>query len=471
MKNIDLRCRNKRPVMSVGISLTEALMNAAALAQPTERRALGGISEGHPPLHSVASAQRPSAAKLQVQGVTKIYGGYPDEALRLLALGKNPKEILAETQQVVAVSNVSFSVEQGKIFTIMGLSGSGKSTLVRCLNRLIEPSAGSILVDGEDMLARSPPQLRSIRRSKIAMVFQNFALLPHKSVVENVEFGLMLRGETAAARRKKANQALEQVGLTDWAQRYPDNLSGGMKQRVGLARALASDPDILLMDEPFSALDPLIRSDLQGELLRLQREIRKTIVFITHDFHEAVRLSDQLAVMRDGAFVQVGTAHDIVLRPADSYVATFARELDWSRLLCAGDVVTDRVPVLAGSLSTDEVRRRLVVEKQPHAVIAGPDGAPLGYVRLVDLEAGATARSAASIGQSRLAKVTVTAASTPLSELYALLGGQAPIALVDQAGKVLGAADASDVLRQLNDIAQQGRKASSGHSAPASEAG
>jgi glycine betaine/proline transport system ATP-binding protein len=414
-------------------------------------------------LNESTKAQLSKTARLQVEGLTKIYGGRHNEALQMLAAGVTPREILAATQQVVAVSNVSFSVEQGEIFTIMGLSGSGKSTLVRCLNRLIEPSAGSVLIDGQNLLACSGAQLRSVRRSKIAMVFQNFALLPHKSVVENVEFGLMLRGEQLPNRREKALRALDQVGLADWAQRYPDNLSGGMKQRVGLARALASDPDILLMDEPFSALDPLIRSDLQQELLRLQREIRKTIIFITHDFHEAVRLSDRLAVMRDGAFVQVGTSHDIVLRPVDDYVATFARELDRSQLLCAGDVSHTRIPVVSGDMPTETVRNRLMAEGSPHAVIVDADRIPLGYVRLRDIAAMSIDQHTSRIADMRLEGVESTLSSAPLSQLYPLLGEQAPVVVSDSAGKALGAIDACDVLQHLHLVAEQGRSSSPGH--------
>lgn len=408
-------------------------------------------------MNRAANGQGPGAAKLQVEGLTKVYGARPEEALRLLATGKTSKEILAKTQQMVAVSNVSFSVEQGEIFTIMGLSGSGKSTLVRCLNRLIEPSAGSVRIDGQDLLAGSPAQLRSVRRSKIAMVFQNFALLPHKSVAENVEFGLMLRGESPAQRREKALRSLAQVGLSDWAHRYPDNLSGGMKQRVGLARALASDPDILLMDEPFSALDPLIRSDLQEELLRLQREIRKTIIFITHDFHEAVRLSDRLAVMRDGTFVQVGTAHDIVLRPVDDYVATFARELDRSRMLCAGDLAHKRVPIVGAEMPVEAAHNRLVSEGHVQAVVIDADRAPLGYVSLRDIEAALAGGQARAVADIPREPVLSTAATAPLSGLFGLLGGRAPLAVIDGAGKTQGAVDASDVLQQLHQVAQQGR--------------
>jgi glycine betaine/proline transport system ATP-binding protein len=384
--------------------------------------------------------------KLEVEALTKVYGSRPEEALRLRREGRSPREILAESGQMIAVSDVSFSVAQGEIFTIMGLSGSGKSTLVRCLNRLIEPTAGAVRIDGADVLAKSKPALRALRRTKIAMVFQNFALLPHKSVQANVEFGLMLRGESAEIRKEKARRALDQVGLSEWGERFPDNLSGGMRQRVGLARALASDPDILLMDEPFSALDPLIRFELQQELLKLQRDIKKTIIFITHDFHEAVRISDRLAVMRDGQFVQIGTPHDIVLRPADDYVGTFARELDRSKMLRAGDLVPMRVPVVPCDASADDVRRKLVADGCQHAVLVAADRTPLGYVRLADLDGPLSGQLMSALPRRSVASAPVDAG---LDRLYSLFEGVAPIAILDENGRALGAIDASHVVEQL----------------------
>lgn len=389
--------------------------------------------------------------KLEVDALTKVYGSRPEEALRLRREGRSPREILAETGQMIAVSDVSFSVAEGEIFTIMGLSGSGKSTLVRCLNRLIEPTAGAVRIDGEDVLAKPRSALRAVRRTKIAMVFQNFALLPHKSVQANVEFGLMLRGEPVEIRREKAQRALDQVGLGEWGSRYPDNLSGGMRQRVGLARALASDPDILLMDEPFSALDPLIRSELQQELIKLQRDIKKTIIFITHDFHEAVRLSDRLAVMRDGRFVQVGTPHDIVLRPVDDYVGTFARELDRSKMLRVGDLVPMRIPVVEHDATADDVRQKLIAGGCQHAVLVAADRSPMGYVRLTDLDGTSN-----GVRISALPRRSVASARSDLnlSQLYPLFHGQAPIAVLNETGRTLGAVDASDVVEHLRLVTQ-----------------
>ena len=237
---------------------------------------------------------------------------------------------------VVAVRDVSFHVGRGEIFVVMGLSGSGKSTLVRCLLRLVEPTAGRVLVAGDDVTAMDARQLTAFRRTRVAMVFQNDGLLPHRTVLENVAFGLRLRGEPRSVREDRAREALARVGLAGWEDRYPAALSGGMQQRVGIARALARDADLLLMDEPFSGLDPLIRRELQDELLRLQEELHKTIVFITHDLQEALRLGDRLAIMRAGRFVQVGRPRDIVQNPADDYVRRFVRDVHEAAALARG---------------------------------------------------------------------------------------------------------------------------------------
>src|SRR5690606_23617829 len=248
--------------------------------------------------------------KIRVRHLSKIFGEAPERALERLVAGADKDQIFEETGSVVAVADVSFEVGEGEIFVVMGLSGSGKSTLVRCINRLFEATAGELLVDDEDVLAMDGEQLRQIRLGKIAMVFQHFALFPHKTVAENVEFGLKVRGVAAEPRRERALEALDMVGLRAWADVAPSNLSGGMQQRVGLARALAVDPEVLLMDEPFSALDPLIRRDMQQELIRLQQALRMTIIFITHDLHEALTIGDHIAIMKDGRFVQIGTPED-----------------------------------------------------------------------------------------------------------------------------------------------------------------
>ncbi len=261
---------------------------------------------------------------IEIDGVWKIFGANWREALDdIQANGISKKQVLEKYNCVVGVADASFSVRRGEIFCVMGLSGSGKSTLVRHINRLLEPSAGKIVVNGSDVMGLDPESLRHFRNEKIAMVFQNFALMPHRSVLDNVAMPLEIRGISKNQRMRKAAEALDLVELSAWGNKFAHELSGGMQQRVGLARALASDPEILLMDEPFSALDPLIRRQLQEEFMRLASIMKKTTVFITHDLDEAVRIGDRIAIMRDGVIVQIGTAEDIVMHPADDYVADF----------------------------------------------------------------------------------------------------------------------------------------------------
>ena len=278
-------------------------------------------------------------ASVACRGLWKVYGangkkivGSPDAEL--------PRaELLAKTGCVVAVRDVSFEVAPGEVFVVMGLSGSGKSTLVRMINRLHDPTAGQIRIDGEDLLELPPDRLREVRRRKISMVFQHFGLLPHRRIVDNVAFGLEVQGVEKEERTKRANEVLEVVGLGGWGNSYPDELSGGMQQRVGLARALATDPEIMLFDEPFSALDPLIRRDMQDEVVKLQRELKKTMIFITHDLMEALKLGNRIAIMKDGAFVQVGTPEEVVAHPADSYVADFIRDVPRAHVLTARSIM------------------------------------------------------------------------------------------------------------------------------------
>ena len=276
--------------------------------------------------------------RVELRDLYKIFG--PLDAINLLKNGASVAEVRERAGAVVAINGVNLAIEPGEIFVIMGLSGSGKSTLIRCINRLIEPSSGNVLIDGSDITHYSPNQLREVRRHRISMVFQNFSLLPHRTVLENTEYGLALRKDDRAKSRVRALETLRLVGLENWADRYPDNLSGGMRQRVGLARALATDCDILLMDEPFSALDPLIRRELQDELIRLQKQLAKTIVFVTHDFQEATRIGNRIALMREGAVVQLGTPQDIVQFPVNDYVSSFSKDLDRSQLLRVADLMT-----------------------------------------------------------------------------------------------------------------------------------
>ncbi|MBY6088920.1 glycine betaine/L-proline ABC transporter ATP-binding protein [Maritimibacter alkaliphilus] len=279
--------------------------------------------------------------RIEIRDVYKIFGRRKEEALALVREGKGKSEILERTQAVVGVNNVSLSVPKGSISVIMGLSGSGKSTLARCVNRILEPDAGQILLDGEDYTKCSDARMREIRRRRISMVFQNFGLLPNQTVIDNVAFGLKLRKVPLAERHKKAGEMLETVGLSEWASHLPGELSGGMRQRVGLARALATEADVLIMDEAFSALDPLIRTEMQDELLRLQNTLHKTVLFITHDFQEALRLGTKIAVMADGAVIRDGTPQEIVIDPGHDYVAAFTRNVDRARLFDAASVMSE----------------------------------------------------------------------------------------------------------------------------------
>ncbi|MFE6522803.1 glycine betaine/L-proline ABC transporter ATP-binding protein [Streptomyces sp. NPDC057794] len=282
------------------------------------------------------------SATLEAESLYKVFGRRPDRAVERLRDGADREDLRAEGT-TAAVIDASFTVEPGQIFVVMGLSGSGKSTLLRMLNGLLEPTAGRVRFDGQDLTALSDRELRAVRSTKISMVFQHFALFPHRSVRENAAYGLEVQGVPRAERERRADEALALCGLAGWEKSWPDELSGGMQQRVGLARALATDADLLLMDESFSALDPLIRRDMQDQLLELQQKLKKTIVFITHDLNEAMRLGDRIAVMRDGRIVQNGTAQDILLRPADDYVASFTQDVDRSRVLTAGEIMEPSV--------------------------------------------------------------------------------------------------------------------------------
>ncbi|MGW2520286.1 quaternary amine ABC transporter ATP-binding protein [Streptomyces sp. NPDC001617] len=278
------------------------------------------------------------SARLEAEQLCKVFGRRPDQAVERLRQGADREELRADGT-TAAVIDASFTVEPGQIFVVMGLSGSGKSTLLRMLNGLLEPTAGHVRFDGDDLTALGARELREVRAKKISMVFQHFALFPHRSVLDNAAYGLAVQGVPRAEREKRAGEALALCGLAGWEKSWPDELSGGMQQRVGLARALATDADLLLMDESFSALDPLIRRDMQNQLLELQRTLKKTIVFITHDLNEAMRLGDRIAVMRDGRIVQIGTAEDILIRPENDYVASFIQDVDRSRVLTASAVM------------------------------------------------------------------------------------------------------------------------------------
>ena len=280
-----------------------------------------------------------SLPTIEVKDLTKVFGKNDKQAMKLLEQGQSKEAILKETGCTVGVNRASFSVEAGEIFVIMGLSGSGKSTLVRLINRLIEPTMGSILIDGEDLAKMDKASLRNVRREKLSMVFQQFALFPHRTILQNAEYGLEIQNVPKSERTKRATEALELVGLGNYIHQKPSQLSGGMQQRVGLARALANDPKVLLMDEAFSALDPLIRKDMQDQLLDLQATMQKTILFITHDLDEALRLGDRIAIMKDGVIVQIGTPEEILVNPVNTYVERFVEDVDRSKVLTAQNIM------------------------------------------------------------------------------------------------------------------------------------
>ena len=280
-------------------------------------------------------------AKIVCKNIWKIFGTYPKRTLDTIDRSLSRAEVQAQTGHVIAVKDVSFEIKKGETFVVMGLSGSGKSTLVRCISRLIDATAGEMIIDGEDIMTYNEAQLTELRRFRMSMVFQHFGLFPHRKIIDNISFGLEIRGMGKNERKKKAGEVLEMVGLHGWADHYPRELSGGMQQRVGLARAMAVDPEILIFDEPFSALDPLIRREMQDELIKIQNQVHKTMIFITHDFLEAIKMGDHIAIMKDGEISQIGTPEEIVANPVDDYVREFTEDVPRYKVLSVGKVMRD----------------------------------------------------------------------------------------------------------------------------------
>lgn len=375
-------------------------------------------------------------AIIELRDLTKVFGADPESALTLLKKGWSKEQIYRETKHTVGVNRVEFSVEQGEIFVVMGLSGSGKSTLVRLLNRLIEPTHGSIRIHGKDIMQMNQEQLREVRRKQISMVFQKFALFPHRTVLENVEYGLEIQGIEKQQRKIKATEALELVGLKGWEQSYPDQLSGGMQQRVGLARALANDPDILLMDEAFSALDPLIRKDMQDELLELQEKMKKTIVFITHDLDEALRIGDRIALMKDGAVVQIGTPEEIMINPANEYVERFVEDVDLSKVLTAAHVM--RRPETISLDRGPRVALQLMRESGISNLFLVDKGKKLVGVITAD-DASKAVKDGKSLEDIAITDFPRVSQDKVLHELFDICSlSRYPVAVVNEAGRILG---------------------------------
>jgi glycine betaine/proline transport system ATP-binding protein len=351
---------------SIGHTISQA---AVRLTKKVVRQ----MSESGAARTVTATAERDATAGQQpaiaVGDLWKVFGPKAEEvpdSPELRALSR--RELLERTGCTAAVRDVSFDVAPGEMFVVMGLSGSGKSTLVRCLTRLIEPTSGSVTLEGEDVLAADQSRLRDLRRNKFSMVFQHFGLLPHRRVIDNVAYGLEIRGIKRAERVERANEVIELVGLSGYQNSYPDQLSGGMQQRVGLARALAGDPDVLLFDEPFSALDPLIRRDMQNEVIRLHTEVGKTMVFITHDLSEALKLGDRILIMRDGATVQIGSGDELVGAPADDYVRDFVRDVPRANVLTLRWIMRPVQP--DDPLDGPELGQDVIVREATRAVLA-----------------------------------------------------------------------------------------------------
>ena len=402
-----------------------------------------------------------SAPFISVRSVWKVFGENPARALSPEYADKDKATIHSDLGCVVALHNASFEVGRGETFVIMGLSGSGKSTLVRCLIRLIEPTAGQIIIDGQDFLTYSEDQLIDFRRNKMAMVFQHYGLLPHRPVIDNVAWGLELRGIGKIERYNRSLEVLELVGLKGWEHAYPRELSGGMQQRVGLARALAVDPDILLMDEPFSGLDPMIRRTMQDELIRLQQELHKTIIFITHDLTEALKIGDRIAIMRDGRIIQIGSPEEIVMHPVDEYVAEFTQDVRRESILTASSIMTGPDAFISIEQSPQEALDFIGGQVVAVAWVVDEAGKLLGMLTLEQMQ------TAAREGRVNISHVLSSpdisvAASTPLDELIPLsLSSDHAIPVVDRAGRLVGEIQRTAVASAISDKSVAGPFSSS----------
>ena len=376
--------------------------------------------------------------KISCQNLWKVFGPDPQRALNLIKDGMTKEEVLEQTGHVIAVKDVSFDVNEGEAFVIMGLSGSGKSTLIRCINRLIKPTKGRILVDGADLATMNETELRMTRRHKVGMVFQQFALFPHRSVLDNAAYGLEVQAVDKAQRRKRTLEVLEMVGLKGWENNYPDELSGGMQQRVGLARAFAIDPEILLMDEPFSALDPLIRRQMQDEFINLMSVVQKTIVFITHDLNEALKLGERIAIMKDGEIVQLGSPEEIVSDPADEYVTEFVRDVPRSKVIPVRNIMREPEVALY-SWQGPKVALHEMREKDIQYAFVMDTGRRLRGVITLD-----EARRAIKDGVVRLSKIVKgnalqIGADQPIEEVIPLAAtSDNPVAVVDEDERLVG---------------------------------
>jgi glycine betaine/proline transport system ATP-binding protein len=373
--------------------------------------------------------------KIKVDKVYKVFGRDPRRGIKMLQEGVGKDEIMKKTRLAVGVADASFEVAEGELLVIMGLSGSGKSTLLRCINRLIEPTAGQVFIDGTDVTTLTDKELRRLRMKKFGMVFQSFALLPHRTVLHNTEFGLEIQGLNSAERSGKAREVLKLVGLEGWEDSYPEQLSGGMRQRVGLARALAVDPDILFMDEAFSALDPLIRREMQDELLALQSRMHKTILFITHDLDEALKLGDRIVIMKDGGIVQIGTPEEILTDPATKYVEKFVEDVNLAKVLTAGTVMHKASTITFPKDGPKTALHKMKEIGISAILVVDRDRRLLGRVTAED--ASRLARENEKSLESIIRKdISTVSSDTPINELFA--EEVFPVAVTDEQGCLQG---------------------------------
>ncbi len=398
----------------------------------------------------MASQQSHDDVRISVRNLWKIFGPQAASILEQeWTYGASRKEVQERTGHVIAVKDVSFDVRVGEVFVVMGLSGSGKSTLIRCLIRLMEPTRGVIEIDGEDVVKYDNRQLIQLRRKKTGMIFQHYGLLPHKKVLDNVAYGLEVQGVAKAERYEKAMEVLDKVGLSGWEDSYPDELSGGMQQRVGIARALALDPEILLMDEPFSGLDPLIRREMQDELINLQAQVQKTIVFITHDLNEALKLGDYIAIMRDGEIIQKGTAEEIVTVPADEYVSEFVRDISKAKVLGARSIMQEPEGLVYEWQGPRVAMHVMQTNDVDQAFVLGHNRELRGHLTLDDaakaLRRGdTTLRDVVDAECPRVSPDTLVEDLVPLAAEH-----DRPIAVVDERGRLLGEIHRAAVLTSI----------------------
>ncbi|MBF6978650.1 glycine betaine/L-proline ABC transporter ATP-binding protein [Aerococcaceae bacterium zg-BR22] len=387
-------------------------------------------------------------AKVQIKHLTKIFGKKTKQALELVKQQMSKQEILEKTGATVGVYDISMDINENEIFVVMGLSGSGKSTLIRLLNRLIDPTAGEIYIDGEDINKLDKEALRKVRREKINMVFQNFALFPHRTILENTEYGMEIQGIPPEERTRRAEQALENSGLLAFKDQFPDQLSGGMQQRVGLARALANDPEILLMDEAFSALDPLIRREMQNELVELQEKVQKTIIFITHDLNEALRIGNRIAILKDGQLMQVGTGEEILTNPANDYIRDFVEEVDRSKVFTAENIME---PAITSNIDLDGPHvalTRLRQEGSSLVMTVNSKRQLLGYIDADDLLRAR--KGHLTLKDVINENVTTVTKETLVSELFELTNlSPAPIAVIDENQRLLGVIRRGQIIDSL----------------------